>query len=244
MKLIRFLYDDKTLTGELKGDQILVNSNSSESREIPFSKVVLLAPVVPSKIIAVGLNYKLHAKELDMAIPSEPIIFLKPETAIVGHHQSIIYPEMSKEVDYEAELAVVIGMTAKNIEKEQAFKYIMGYTCFNDVTARDLQRKDGQWTRAKSFDTFAPLGPWIETALNPEKTGIRSYLNGKIKQDSNTSDMIFSVSELVSYISKIMTLFPGDVIATGTPEGIGPMIPGDIVEIEIDGIGKLTNKVV
>ena len=185
----------------------------------------------PTKIIAVGLNYIDHAKELKMPIPDEPIIFLKPPTAVISHKDKIIYPKVVKQLDYEAELAVVM--------KDK--KHILGYTCANDVTARDLQRKDVQWTRSKSFDTFCPLGPRVVKNVDPNNLEIKLYLNGKLKQSSHTSNMIFRVEELVSFISKIMTLCPGDVILTGTPPGVGPMKIGDVVEVEIEGIGKLTN---
>ena len=204
----------------------------------------LLAPVIPSKIIAVGLNYKDHAEELNLPIPKEPIIFLKPPSAVIGPGEPILLPAQSNRVDYEAELAVVIKKPAKNIKPEQAKEYILGYTCFNDITARDLQAKDGQWSRAKSFDTFAPIGPWIETELEPGNLKIQALLNGKLVQDSSTSNLIFSVPELVSFISQIMSLFPGDVIATGTPSGIGPLSAGDEIIIRIQGIGELKNPVV
>jgi 2-keto-4-pentenoate hydratase/2-oxohepta-3-ene-1,7-dioic acid hydratase in catechol pathway len=175
-----------------------------------------------------------------MHLPEDPIIFIKPPSAAIGPGGEIIYPSSSKHVDYEGELAVVIGKRAKNISSSFASDYILGYTCFNDVTARDLQQKDGQWTRAKSFDTFAPLGPWIAD-IDPSELDIRTRVNGIFKQDSNTSDLIFSVPRLVEFISQIMTLEPGDVIATGTPPGVGPLKSGDVVEIEIEGIGVLRN---
>ena len=179
-----------------------------------------------------------------MPIPKNPIIFLKPPTTLIGNLDKIIYPKQSKRIDYEAELALVIKKTCRNIKPQEAKKYILGYTCLNDVTARDLQKIDGQWTRAKSFDSFCPIGPWIETDLDPSKLQIRCWLNNKLKQDSSTAQLIFPVEKLVSFISSIMTLYPGDVISTGTPSGVGPMQPGDRVEVEIEGIGKLTNQVV
>ncbi len=204
--------------------------------KIPFLKL-------PEKIILVGLNYKDHAKEMEMKIPAEPIIFLKPTSSLIYNGNNIIYPEGVKRLDYEAELAVVIKKQAKNISVEAAKNYILGYTCLNDVTARNLQKKDGQWTRAKSFDSFCPVGPHIETGLDPGAIKIQSYLNGKLKQDSNTSNFIFSVSFLISFISKVMTLKPADIISTGTPAGIGPMQKGDKVRIVIEGIGSLENQV-
>lgn len=197
----------------------------------------------PSKIICVGLNYKDHAKELGMPIPEYPILFMKPPSALIFHNDPIVYPPQTKELHYEAELAVVIKDKIKNIKKEEAFDHILGFTCGNDVTARDLQRLDGQWTRAKSFDSFCPLGPEIVKDIDPDKLDIKLYLNGEAKQSSNTSNMIFKVDYLVSFISNIMTLEPEDVILTGTPPGVGAMQVGDVVEVEIEGVGKLINKV-
>jgi len=208
-----------------------------------LAQLNLKSPCVPSKIIAVGLNYKDHAKELNQQIPENPILFLKPASAVIGPGDAIIHPSQSQRVDYEAELAVVISRKARSVKTESAFDYILGYTCFNDVTARDLQIKDGQWTRAKSFDTFAPVGPWIETELDPSHLQIQAILNGKIVQNSNTSNLIFPLPELVAFISSVMTLLPGDVIATGTPAGIGPMKPGDEIVIKIEGIAELKNPV-
>jgi len=205
----------------------------------------LLAPVLPSKIVAIGLNYRAHAAEFKLEIPDEPLLFLKPSTAVIGPDEKIVYPaHMSHRVDYEGELAVVIGRSAKDISTSEAPSYILGYTAFNDVTARDLQGRDGQWTRAKGFDTFAPIGPWIETELDAGALGIETFLNGESRQAAKTSDMIFNVFELVSFVSKVMTLLPGDVIATGTPPGVGKMKPGDRVEIRVEGIGALVNTVI
>jgi 2-keto-4-pentenoate hydratase/2-oxohepta-3-ene-1,7-dioic acid hydratase in catechol pathway len=179
-----------------------------------------------------------------MDIPSEPIIFLKPNSSVIGPNTPIVYPKGVKRMDYEAELAIVIKRKCKNISESQVSKYILGYTCLNDVTARDLQKKDGQWSRAKSFDTFCPIGPWVETSPKSLRLEIKSYLNGKLKQSSSTAYFIFPPQRLVSFISKIMTLMPGDVISTGTPAGVGPMKRGDKVEVEIEGIGKLKNSVI
>jgi 2-keto-4-pentenoate hydratase/2-oxohepta-3-ene-1,7-dioic acid hydratase in catechol pathway len=197
----------------------------------------------PTKVVLVGLNYKGHARELKMPLPDEPILFLKPPTALIGPEDYIVYPAQTKRVDYEAELAVVIKDTCKAIEPEAVMDFVEGFTCLNDVTARDLQRKDVQWTRAKSFDTFCPIGPKIVTDIDPNNVKIQSYLNGELRQDSNTSNFIFNVEELVSFASKIMTLQPGDIVATGTPSGIGAMHRGDTVEIRIEGIGTLRNYV-
>lgn len=205
----------------------------------------LLAPVIPGKIVAVGLNYRDHAREMAYELPKEPILFMKPSTSVIGPGEAIRYPSQSSRVDYEAELAVVIGRTCRNVGAATARNFILGYTCLNDVTARDLQAKDGQWTRAKSFDTFAPLGPWIVTDLeDPHTLEITARLNGEARQSSNTANLIFNAFDLVEFVSHIMTLNPGDVIATGTPAGIGPMNPGDVVEIGIQGIGVLKNPVI
>jgi len=198
----------------------------------------------PSKIIAIGLNYYDHARELKMPVPDHPIMFMKPSSAVIKNGRPIVYPRQSKNVHYEGELAIVIGKKARNISKSAAGKYIKGFTCANDITARDIQNIDGQWTRAKSFDTFCPLGPKVVKDIDPVNLKIRTRVNGKIKQNSNTKNMIFNVYELVSFVSSVMTLMPGDVIITGTPPGVGPMHVGDTVEVEIEGIGILKNKVV
>lgn len=197
----------------------------------------------PTKIIAIGLNYIDHAKEFNMQIPEYPIIFMKPPTAVIENGDTILYPMQSKEVHYEGELAIVIKERARFVKQEAAHRFIAGYACANDVTARDLQRIDGQWTRAKSFDTFCPLGPGIVSAVDPANLTIETRVNGVTKQRSNTSNMIFNAFYLVSYISEVMTLLPGDVIITGTPPGVGPIVPGDEVEVEIGGIGILKNSV-
>ncbi len=198
----------------------------------------------PTKIICVGLNYIEHARELGLKPPKEPVIFLKPPSSLIYDKDNIVYPPKVKRLDFEAELAAVIKKKARNIKPAEAQGHILGYTCLNDVTARDLQKKDGQWTRSKSFDTFCPIGPVIETGLDPSGIKIESYLNGALKQSSSSANLIFSVSELVAYISGIMTLLPGDIISTGTPPGVGPMRPRDVIEVRIEGIGTLKNKVV
>ncbi|MHB1025758.1 MAG: fumarylacetoacetate hydrolase family protein [Desulfobacteria bacterium] len=209
-----------------------------------LEEVRLLAPVVPGKIVAVGLNYKDHARELGMRIPEEPLLFLKAPSALIGPGGGIVYPPQSQRVDYEAELAVVIGRVAKNVKEKDAAAHILGYTCINDVTARDLQVKDVQFARSKGFDTFAPLGPWIVTDFDPAEASVRCLVNGEVRQDGNTREMIASVYRIVEYISTFMTLFPGDVIATGTPPGVGSLRVGDVVAVEVGGIGALTNRVV
>ncbi|MGE5677011.1 MAG: fumarylacetoacetate hydrolase family protein [Pseudomonadota bacterium] len=208
-----------------------------------LSDVRLLAPVMPSKIVAVGINYRDHATEMKHDLPEDPVLFIKPPTAVIGPEDKVIRPQMSQRVDYEAELALVIGKKAKDVEPEEALEYILGATCLNDVTARDLQSKDGQWTRAKSFDTFAPMGPFIVTDVDYNEIDIELVLNGETKQKSNTRYFISNAQKIVSYISKIMTLNPGDVIATGTPSGVGPMKSGDVVEVRLEGIGVLRNHI-
>jgi 2-keto-4-pentenoate hydratase/2-oxohepta-3-ene-1,7-dioic acid hydratase in catechol pathway len=203
--------------------------------------IKFLPPVKPTKIVCLGLNYIDHAKELNMPIPEEPVIFLKPSSAVVGDKDDIIYPDWIGRLDYEGELAVVIKKLIKDVSAENVKDYILGYTCFNDVTARDLQKKDVQWTRAKSFDTFAPIGPWIVPDIDTKNLDIQTLLNDKIVQNSNTKNMIFDVETVVSFISKIMTLYPGDVISLGTPPNVGPMKKGDKVVVKIQNIGELTN---
>lgn len=209
-----------------------------------ITQTTLLAPCQPSKIIAVGLNYKDHAKELRMDLPKEPLIFMKPSTSVVGPFGEIVYPEGIGRLDYEAELGIVIKKFCKNVSAEASSDYILGYTCLNDVTARDLQKKDGQWTRAKSFDTFCPIGPFIATEVDPENLDIQLLLNGEVRQSSNTKNLIFSPGYLVSFISKVCALLPGDIIATGTPSGVGPMKVGDEAEVRIQNVGALKNRVV
>jgi 2-keto-4-pentenoate hydratase/2-oxohepta-3-ene-1,7-dioic acid hydratase in catechol pathway len=209
-----------------------------------YSDIRLLSPCLPTKIVALGVNYKSHGEEMSHRIPTEPLLFIKPSTSVIGTEDNIVYPESSERVDYEGELGVVIKSVAYRVAEEEAGNYILGYTCINDVTARDLQAKDKQWTRSKSFNTFCPIGPCIETELDPNDLALETVLNGEIRQQTRTSQLIFPVATLVSFISRVMTLLPGDVIATGTPRGVGPMQPGDIVEVKIEGIGTLRNYVV
>ncbi|MCW2878754.1 MAG: 2-hydroxyhepta-2,4-diene,7-dioate isomerase [Sphaerisporangium sp.] len=211
----------------------------------PLQEVRLVTPMLPSKIIAVGKNYAEHAREMGGEAPAEPLIFSKPSTAVIGHGESIAYPhKLSERVDYEGELAVVIGRLCREVPVERAHEVVFGYTCANDVTARDLQRKDGQWTRAKGFDTFCPLGPWIQTGLDASDLAITTTVNGELKQSGRTSQLIHDIPKLIAYITDVMTLIPGDVILTGTPEGVGPLDDGDEVSVGIEGIGTLTNRVV
>jgi 2-keto-4-pentenoate hydratase/2-oxohepta-3-ene-1,7-dioic acid hydratase in catechol pathway len=252
MKLVRFEESGRIAHGVLNGiegeiretDRPPYDGLRFTGARFPLSNVRLLAPVVPSKIVAIGLNYKDHALEMGKKIPEEPLLFLKAPSALNHPGGDVMYPRASRHVDYEAELAVVIGKTAKNVAERDAHSYILGYTCINDVTARDLQRKDVLFARAKGFDTFAPLGPWIENEIDPSSLGVRCIVNGETKQDGNTREMGASVYRLVDYISHIMTLFPGDVIATGTPPGVGPVKAGDFMTVEVEGIGPLTNRVV
>ncbi len=207
-------------------------------------EIKLLPPVSPSKIICVGINYREHAREMGILFKNDaPVLFMKPPTTVIGNGDAILLPEMSKKVDYEAELAVIIRREGKDIAPNDFKEYVLGYACANDVTARDLQSRDVQWTRAKGFDTFCPIGPYIETEVDPSNLKIELLLNGEVKQSSHTSDMIYSVPEIVSFVSRVMTLKPGDVILTGTPSGIGQMKNGDQVEVRIEGLGSLVNPV-
>ncbi|MCA1576021.1 MAG: fumarylacetoacetate hydrolase family protein [Acidobacteria bacterium] len=211
----------------------------------PLDEVKLLAPVVPSKIVCVGRNYREHAAELGNKMPDEPLLFLKAPSAVIASGENIELPPASQQVEHEGELGVVISRTTKRLSPdENPLDYVFGYTCVNDITARDLQRKDVQFTRGKSFDTFCPVGPWIDTELDPANATVTTRLNGEIKQQGNTADMAFPVAFLIRYISEIMTLHPGDLIATGTPAGVSQMKNGDVVEVEVGGIGVLSNRVV
>jgi 2-keto-4-pentenoate hydratase/2-oxohepta-3-ene-1,7-dioic acid hydratase in catechol pathway len=250
MKIYRYKYKNKTTFGVLKEEMLfpVVGSIYRKfeilKKGVSIGDVFLLPPVKPSKIVAIGRNYKDHAAEMGKPLPVEPLIFLKPPSALVGPNEIIIYPAMSKRVDYEGELAIVIGKKAHLLtENENVQAYILGYSCFNDVTARDLQRKDVQFTRGKSFDTFAAFGPCISTDIDPSALKLKTFLNGKLKQSGNTKNLIFPIPHLVKFISQVMTLYPGDIIATGTPSGIGSMAPGDRVDVQIEGIGVLSNKV-
>jgi 2-keto-4-pentenoate hydratase/2-oxohepta-3-ene-1,7-dioic acid hydratase in catechol pathway len=215
-----------------------------EGTVLPLSAVKLLAPVIPSKVIAIGKNYVDHAAEMGGAPPVSPLLFLKPSTSVIGPDDSIVLPWQSERVDHEAELAVVIGRMCKDVPVEQAFDVVLGFTCANDVTARDLQKVDGQWTRAKGFDTFCPLGPWIETDLVIEDAAITCSVNGAVTQDGNVADLVHDIPALIAFVSSVMTLLPGDVILTGTPAGVGPIVAGDSVSVTVHGIGTLSNPVV
>ena len=256
MKILRARKDGQAFYAVLEGDTVRRISGLPyedvvfEGVTYALDDVAILAPSEPTKIVAVGLNYKKHANEIMDSLDNvpvvdkTPIIFLKPPTSVIADGDDIVYPAASSRVDYEAELAVVIKKTCKDIEPGEVDGYIFGYTALNDVTARDLQRKDGQWTRAKSFDTFCPFGPYIDTDYDPVGKRVMSVLNGNVMQDGSIDDMVFGIAEIVSFISTCMTLCPGDVIATGTPEGIGPMQRGDEIEIRVEGLEPLKNKVV
>lgn len=246
MKICRFLKNEKILLGIVEGNEIWVSDENLEKTHEVFEleNIDLLPPAAPSKIVCVGRNYAEHAKELGNEVPSEPLLFLKAPSAIIGNNESIVIPTQSVQVEHEGELAVVIGKNCKDIsDDEDPFKYVLGYTCLNDVTARDIQRKDVQFTRGKSFDTFCPIGPFIESELDVTNIRVTTSVNRVIKQDGRTSDMVFPVEFLIRYISLQMTLNKGDVIATGTPSGVSRMISGDVCTVTIEGIGTLTNPV-
>ena len=251
MKIVRMKAGDDIAYGVADTEGVVVYKGSPfvawEPTEtvVPWPSVSLLSPVIPTKVLCVGKNYEDHVDEMGGEIPEEPLIFMKPATAVIGQNAAVIHPRTSKEVHHEAELAVVISRPARNIYAEDASRYIFGYTAANDVTARDLQKKDAQWTRAKGFDTFCPLGPAIETELDPlERLAVICRVNGEVRQAGFTSDMIFGVAEILEYITAFTTLLPGDVVLTGTPAGASKVEPGDVMEVEIDGIGTLTNRVV
>ncbi|MGA7677799.1 MAG: fumarylacetoacetate hydrolase family protein [Dehalococcoidia bacterium] len=254
MRIVRFVAQGKAKYGLLTQNTVsglrgspyahfqhLSSPSILDGSNYKFDKVRLLTPCLPSKIVCLGLNYRSHVEELKLPMPSVPLIFLKPSTAVIGPDDKIILPRGWKRIDYEGELGVVIGKKAKDIPEKAAKEYVLGYTCFNDVSDRHAQAADGQWSRAKGYDTFAPIGPWIETEANPDNLKLETYLNDELRQSASTSDLIFGICKLISFISGVMTLLPGDVIATGTPSGIGPMNPGDVVGIKIQNIGTLRN---
>ena len=253
MRLVRFSYAGKKNYGVLTGDTVRGLQGSPFTRFNPnspqvfdgtayiLSQVQLLSPCLPSKIVCLGLNYRSHIEEMKLPMPSVPLIFLKPSTSVTGPEDKIILPPDWNRIDFEGELGVVIGKKAKDVPEKNAWEYVLGYTCFNDVSDRIAQAADGQWTRAKGYDTFAPMGPCIETEIKPDNLKIETYLNGEVRQSASTGDLLFGVSRLINFISGVMTLMPGDVIATGTPSGVGPMKPGDVVEVKIENIGTLKN---
>lgn len=251
MRLARFLDPDERLRigrildeGQIQpliGDLFGVTEDAGAP--LAINDVTLLAPVIPSKVVALASNYRAHAEEMGKPIPPLPKLFIKPSTAVVGPEHPIELPPGTARVDHEAELAVVIGRTMSRVQASEALEYVLGYTALNDVTARDFQRADGQFTRGKGFDSFCPLGPFIATALDPTDLRVCCRVDGELRQDGRTSDLIFDIPTMLSFISGIMTLLPGDVVATGTPSGVGPLLPGQIVEVEIDGVGVLRNPV-
>ncbi len=246
MRVIRVRHQGLIFYANLLDNAVRPLQHQGELPEsIALKEIELLPLVMPTKVVCVALNYRAHARELDKKIPEQPLIFLKPPSAVIGTGQNIVYPDVSKQVHYEGELALVMGKLAHNINPEQGPEHVFGYCCANDVTARDLQQQDGLYTRAKGFDTFCPLGPWIETGVqDPMDLEIKTMVNSEVKQQSNTADMIQGPFELISYISRIMSLWPGDVVLTGTPEGVGTLQPGDEVQVEIQGLGILSNQVV
>lgn len=251
MKIVRVrLEDDEIAYGGVEAEGVRVHQGTPfvawepTDSVLPFEEVQLLAPVFPTKVVCVARNYVEHAAEQGVEVPDEPVIFLKPSTAVIGPGQPIVLPPEARTVHHEAELAIVVGRVSRKVKSEDASSYIIGYTAANDVSARDLQAKDGQWARAKGFDTFCPLGPALETELDPVGLSITCAVNGDLKQDGNTEDMVFGVAEIFEFVTRVMTLLPGDVILTGTPSGVGPMMAGDFVDVSIERIGSLTNPVV
>ncbi len=250
MRVIRFKAGGAVSFGITEGHTVVRLAGEPFDRLVRTDEIFdpaaieVLAPVTPSKVVAVGLNYRDHARELNMELPKEPVLFMKPPSTVIGPGRDIVYPDASEQVDFEAELAIVVGKAARTVSAAEAPDHIFGYTAANDITARDLQRRDGQWTRAKSFDTFCPLGPHIETELDPRAVQIKLEQNGLVRQESSTAQMIFNAYELVSFISGVMTLLPGDVILTGTPPGVGPATVGDSLTVTVEGIGRLENTVV
>ncbi len=248
MKIARILWQDKLCYAKVEGQKYFLiegdmfNIKSVSNRPLD-GNIKILPPTEPSKIVALGANYKKHAKELNLNINAVPLIFLKPPSSIIADGESIIIPPDAKKVDYEAELAIIIGKDCKNVKKEEVFDVILGYTCANDVSERVFQKSDGQWTRAKGFDTFCPVGPVIETELDGDNVNLKAVVNNKVVQQGNTSDMINDITTIITFITSVMTLKKGDLILTGTPEGVGQIRKGDTVEIIIDGIGSLKNKV-
>jgi 2-keto-4-pentenoate hydratase/2-oxohepta-3-ene-1,7-dioic acid hydratase in catechol pathway len=250
MRLLRFRHGDRISTGAVQPGsdtiQVIVGTFFEDplptGEEIPVDDVMLLAPVLPSKLVCVGKNYAAHAAEFGMDVPEEPLLFLKPSTAVIGPGDPIRLLPISRRIDYEGELAVVMGRLARNVRAEDASRFILGFTCANDVTLRDLQRTDDQWARAKGFDGSCPLGPWIETSVDPTDAFVETRLNGDVVQHASTADMVFGVAELIEYVTAFMTLLPGDALLTGTPEGVGRLQDGDVVEVEVEGVGTLRNE--
>ncbi|HEY6878978.1 MAG TPA: fumarylacetoacetate hydrolase family protein [Polyangiales bacterium] len=250
MRILRIQQAEGPAYAQLEDDQLTLWSGAPwlggtpTGRRIAADGVRSLVPVEPSKIVCIGRNYAAHAKELGNDVPSEPLLFLKPASSLLAPGAAIVLPAMSQRVEHEAEIGVVIGERLKDVTPARAIDAIFGITCVNDVTARDLQRKDVQFTRAKSFDTFCPVGPWIETDVELDALEVRGHVNGELRQHGHVNQMVFSIATMISFISRVMTLEPGDLIATGTPEGVGPLFAGDTVEITVSGVGTLRNSVI
>jgi len=250
MRIVRYSREGQVGFGILEGETIAALSPHPfaafeyTGERFPTGEVRLLAPVLPTKVVAVGRNYAEHAREMGGEVPDDPVIFLKPSTAVIGPGDPIVHPGWVGRVDYEGELAVIVGKLARRLDEADAIQAVLGFSCANDVTARDLQRADGQWARAKGFDSFCPLGPWIETDLDSSDLALRTLVNGEPRQQARTSQLERGVASLMAFVSRVMTLLPGDVLLTGTPAGVGPLEVGDRVEVEIDGIGVLANQVI
>lgn len=258
MQIVRFIEQHKHLQdslftptwGILEDDRVYPLAQApylgvqSSGAARPLASVKLVAPATPSKLVCVGRNYAEHAAELGNEVPPEPLIFLKPPTSVVGPDAPVVYPAISQRVDHEGELALVIGTRCRNLSEEDAMQVIYGYTVANDVTARDLQRADGQWTRGKGFDTFAPVGPWIDTDFDPANKAVRCLVNDEVRQDGNTALLIYSIARVLAHVTRFMTLEPGDLILTGTPAGVGAVQPGDVMTVEVEGLGQLRNPVI
>lgn len=250
MRIARFSLDGNVAFGVVEGDELDIIKGhpfagfERSGRRIPLEKIRLLPPVLPSKVVAIGRNYAEHARELGNEVPDAPVVFFKPSTSVAGPGDPIVYPSFTSELHYEAELAVVIGRMCREVPRDRARDVVLGYTCANDVTARDIQRTETQWARAKGFDTACPLGPWVETEVDPADLAVQCTVNGEQRQLGRTSEMVRSVEDLIVHITEAMTLLPGDVILTGTPAGVGPLHTGDEVAVTIEGIGTLTNKVI
>jgi 2-keto-4-pentenoate hydratase/2-oxohepta-3-ene-1,7-dioic acid hydratase in catechol pathway len=251
VKIVRYRTEDRAAWGVLDDGVVLaahgtpfLDLESTSDVVGPLAEVSLLAPVTPRTVLCVGRNYRSHAEEFGNKVPDEPLLFLKPPAAVAGPGADVVYPALSKRVDPEAELVLVIGRTARNVAAADAWAVIGGYTCGNDVTARDIQKSDGQWTRGKGFDTFCPIGPWVETDYDPADVSVSCTVDGERRQDGRTKDLIFPIPYLIEYITRFTTLHPGDVILSGTPEGVRPVEPGNTITVEVEGLGALTNRVV
>ncbi len=250
MRLVKYQHESTALFGEVEGETIhelsgsIFDQHTRTGRTVLIGDVKILPPCEPSKIIAAGLNYHAHAAEAGKTAPAEPLIFLKAPSSVIAHKEPVVLPSTEHKIDHEAELVAIIGKRCRRVKKENALEYVLGYTCGNDVSDRTIQRRDGQWCRAKSFDTFTPLGPFIETGIDPGNLEIKCLVNGEVRQHSNTSNMVFSIQALIEIASDAMTLLPGDIVMSGTPEGVAPLKPGDTCEVYIEKVGTLQNPVI